>query len=203
MKRIALALLLCLSTALAAGAQDAQRRIDNARRSAASAGLPVQLLEDKVAEGRAKGVPLDRIAAAVEHRLAGITRAREVMGRAVTPADLAAGADALDAGVSSAALTTLSREAPPAQRAVAVAVLTQLVSEGLASDRALERVQAALRRGPDALRELPAQTQGRGSAGAPPARGRDNARGRGGPPPSVPGGGGRGRGQGQGKGNTP
>ena len=200
MKQIALALLLCCSTALAAGAQDAQRRIDSARRTAASAGLPVQLLEDKLAEGRAKGVPLERIAAAVEHRLAGITRAREVMGRGVAAADLAAGADALDAGVAPTALATLSREAPAAQRAVAVAVLTQLVSEGLASERALERVQAALRRGPDALRELPAQAQGRGNAGAPPAHGRGNVGGSsgrgGGPPASVPGPRGRGRGRG-------
>lgn len=199
MKRIALALLLCASTALAAGAQDAQRRIDQARRTATTSGVPVQLLEDKVAEGRAKGVPLDRIAAAVEHRLAMLTQARGVMGRTVAAQDLSAGADALDAGVTPAVLATLSTQAPPAQRAVAVAVLTQLVSEGLASERALERVQAALQRGPDALRELPAQSRGQGNAGSPPAHGRSGARGNrgaGGPPASVPSPRGRGRGRG-------
>ena len=196
MNRIVLALLLSCVAASGAGAQDPARRIEAARRQAAAGGLPVEVLDDKVAEGRAKGVPLDRVAAAVEHRLAGLTRAREVMGRGVSPADLASGADALDAGVSAQVLTILSAQAPPRERAVAVAVLAQLVREGAASERALQRVQAALRRGPDALRELPAQAAGqaRGQPGGPPA-GAGPGRG-GGPPAGVPAPRGRGRGRG-------
>lgn len=201
MNRIALALLLCCTAVTAAAGQDPQRRIDTARRQAVASGLPVAVLDDKVAEGRAKGVPLERIALAVEHRLGALGRARDVMGRTTPAADLAAGADALDAGVTPEVLAELSRAAPQAQRAVAVAVLAQLVREGVASERALQRVQAALQRGPDALRELPAQAAG-GSAGSPPGQSRgattgNRGQGRGGgPPASVPGPKGRGRGRG-------
>jgi hypothetical protein len=192
MNRILAALLLCSVFAGSAAAQDAQRRIDLARRQAGAAGLPVSVLDDKIAEGRAKNVPLDRIAAAVEHRLSGLSRARDVMGRGVAGQDLAAGADALDAGVSATALATLSQQSPPAERAVAVAVLSQLVRDGMASERALAQVQAALRHGPDALRELPAQaTAVHGHAGTPhQSQGHGAAASGshgGGPPASVPG----------------
>ena len=66
----------------AAHAQDPQQRIDAARRRAESAGIPVALLDSKVAEGRAKGVPMDRIAGAVERRLGALSRAREAMAGA-------------------------------------------------------------------------------------------------------------------------
>src|SRR5206468_197636 len=81
-------------------------------------------------------------------------RARDAMGGgprppALTPADLNVGADALDAGVDPAALGRLAREAGADRRTVAIAVLTQLVQEGMASEQALARVTAALARDPD------------------------------------------------------
>jgi hypothetical protein len=190
-----------------AHAQDPQQRIEAARRRAEGAGIPVSLLDGKVAEGRAKGVPMDRIAAAVEHRLVTLSQARQVMGGAprtapVTSADLSVGADALEAGVTPHVLGQLTTAAPAAQRAVAIAILTQLVSGGLSSERALARVQAAMARGPEALRRLPGEAASeRGQGGSPPGngngrgngrgRGNDNAggrgRGQGGPPASVPG----------------
>ncbi|HEU0300137.1 MAG TPA: hypothetical protein VFR37_11795 [Longimicrobium sp.] len=185
----------------AAHAQDPQQRIDAARRRAESAGIPVALLDSKVAEGRAKGVPMDRIAMAVDRRLAALSRAREAMAAApraapVTQADLSVGADAIEAGVSPEVLGRLTVAAPGAQRAVAIAVLTELVSQGLSSERALERVTAALQRGPEALRRLPGEAaadRGRGN-GPPPGRGngqqngvRGRGRGQGGPPAAVPG----------------
>ena len=83
MNRIALALLLSCVAASGAGAQDPARRIEAARRQAAAGGLPVEVLDDKVAEGRAKGVPLDRVAAAVEHRLA--DRVQQVLDELINP----------------------------------------------------------------------------------------------------------------------
>ncbi|MBW3571262.1 MAG: hypothetical protein KY467_09160, partial [Gemmatimonadetes bacterium] len=71
--RILVALWLALAAlpgAVQAQAQDPQQRIETARQRAESAGIPVALLDSKVAEGRAKGVPMDRIAGAVERRLA-------------------------------------------------------------------------------------------------------------------------------------
>jgi hypothetical protein len=188
----------------AADAQDPQQRIDAARRRAEATGIPVALLDGKVAEGRAKGVPLDRIATAVERRLASLARAREAMAAAprtapVSAADLSVGADALEAGVDAAVLGRLTVAAPGNQRAAAISILTQLVANGESSERALARVTAALTRGPEALRQLPGEAAaerggGRGNSAAPPGRGTgrgNNAggrgRGQGGPPASVPG----------------
>lgn len=202
--RIILALVAAL-TALpaAADAQDPQQRIDAARRRAEATGIPVALLDGKVAEGRAKGVPLDRIATAVERRLASLSRAREAMAGAprtapVSAADLSVGADALDAGVDPAVLGRLTTAAPGTQRAAAISILTELVAGGESSERALARVTAALSRGPEALRQLPGEAaaeRGRGNSNAPPGRGnqgRGNSaggrgRGQSGPPASVPG----------------
>jgi hypothetical protein len=201
----------------AAQAQPAEQRIEAARRQAQTAGIPVSLLESKVAEGRAKGVPMDRIAAVVERRLASLSNAREAMAAApraapVTPADLSVGADALEAGVQPGVLGQLAAAAPADRRAMAIAALTQLVSQGESSERALARVQAALQRGPEALRRLPGEAAAeRSRRGAPPgqnpSRGNGaNGRGRanGGPPASVPGPTQRpGRGTGRGNGGKP
>lgn len=202
LKRIILfaVLLLTLAPAVPAAAQDPEQRIQAARRRAEQTGIPVALLDGKVAEGRAKGVPADRIAAAVERRLESLTRARDAMrgGRAtaLSEGDLSVGADALEAGVSAEVLAQIAARAAADRRAVAIAVLTQLVQSGVASERALERVTAALARGPDALRSLPGEASaergrgppaGRGPAAEPGSRGRGRGQGQGGPPASVPG----------------
>jgi hypothetical protein len=200
----------------AAHAQDPQQRIDAARRRAESAGIPVALLDSKVAEGRAKGVPLDRIAVAVERRLASLGRARDAMagvprGAPVSSGDLSVGADAIEAGVEPGVLGRLAVAAPAAHRAMAISALMDLVSQGESSERALARVTAALQRGPDALRRLPGEARSeraRGNGPPPgrgnPGQGQGNARGRGqgGPPAAVPGPTER-PGQGKGRGNNP
>jgi hypothetical protein len=208
MRAILLASLLLASLAPAGvWAQGApEQRIEAARQRAAQAGVPVALLDAKVAEGRAKGVSVERIAGAVEQRLELLGRARQAMGPRTAAADLSVGADALNAGVSAESLGALAAKAPAPERAVAIAVLTQLVRDGEASERALERVTAALNRGPDALRELPGQAAAarQNRPLTPPGRERGAAaagRGQGGPPASVPAPGeGRGRGRGHEKG---
>ncbi len=171
MKRIPFIAVLLLLAPLSLGAQgqgDPAQRIEAARRRADATGIPVSLLDLKVAEGRAKGVPADRIAGAVEIRLSLLGRAREAMAAAgrgpLSAADLSAGADALAAGVSAEALGSLTRSAPGDRRAVAIAVLAQLVQEGDRSDRALERVRLALAN-PETLRTLPGQVK-RGGGGS-------------------------------------
>ena len=201
MTRLLLAAALLLAPLSAAAGQGTpEQRIEAARQQAASAGIPVSLLDGKVAEGRAKGVPADRIAAAVERRLGSLERAREAMGGGTRPpalsaADLGVGADALDAGVEPAALGRLAREAGADRRTVAIAVLTQLVQEGMPSAQALARVTAALARGPDELRRLPGEAHGQG-------RGQGQEHGRG-PPASTPGAGGKGIPANQGHGRKP
>ncbi|HVG44097.1 MAG TPA: hypothetical protein VM890_05180 [Longimicrobium sp.] len=215
MRRFVVAALLLFAPLSWAAAQGTpEQRIAAARQRASTAGIPVSLLDGKVDEGRAKGVPMDRIAAVVERRLVSLQRARDAMGAgarppALTPADLNVGADALDAGVEPAALGRLAREAGADRRTVAIAVLTQLVQEGMASEQALARVTAALARNPDELRRLPGEAKGEGRGegqarrGPPEVRGPANAAAHGGhangggPPASVPGASGKGHGRGR------
>lgn len=151
-------------------------KVKAALETALEAGIPVTLLERKVAEGKAKGVPMDRIATAVQTRLNALLKAQTVLQSAglksTTEGELSVTADAVQAGVSATALTAVSQKAPGERRAVAVAVLTDLVALGHASDRALAQVTAALNRGSDALVNLQARTasevraRGAQSAGA-------------------------------------
>lgn len=178
--------------------QSAEARIQEARRSAESAGIPVSILDSRVAEGRAKGVPMERIAAAVEARAASLAQAREVLrdAPALTSADLAAGADAVEAGIGAQPLRQVIARARPEDRPVAIAVLTFLHRErGLPLSQAVSEVSAALSRGPDALRNLPTQARGNGR-GAAGVGGRPEGAGNGrppgaGPPATVPPSGGR------------
>ena len=168
--------------------QNAQQHIDVALARARSQGVPVSLLESKVAEGKAKGVSLDRIAAAIEHRESALERAAQALKghEQIGDADLSVGADAVEAGISEAVLGAVADSAPRDRRAVAIAALTELVRRGTAPDAALARVREALKRGPDALAAVGAEGGNRGGAGA--ARGGEVS-GRGatpGPPASVP-----------------
>ena len=60
----------------AAASASAEARIEASIRRAENAGVPRDMLENKVAEGRAKGVAAARIAAAVEHRADVLARVR-------------------------------------------------------------------------------------------------------------------------------
>ena len=134
---------LALGGANTAAAQTPQARIDAAMVKAKAAGLPVALLESKVAEGRAKGVSMDRIAAAVERREAALERASSVLRgpRAVDDDGLDAGADAVEQGISEAVLAAIADAAPRERRSVAIAALTELVARGRSSQNALDQVR--------------------------------------------------------------
>lgn len=145
----------------AARGADPDARIQAALRAAAEARIPTSLLESKIREGEAKGVAREQVAAAVEERLEALVRARGVLDgaqvRGATDGELLVAAEALRAGVSEEALVRVSSEAPTERRAVATAVLTDLVRLGYGSADALARVDAALRRGPEALVNLRAE----------------------------------------------
>jgi hypothetical protein len=199
---------LTVAPALLAG-QAAEQRIEGALERALEAGIPVALLESKVAEGRAKGIPLDRIAQAVEQRLSALTRVHSAFGERtqLDPQELGVAGDALQAGVDEVVLSRISETAPRDRRAVAIATLAHLVQLGMASETALERVTEAMERGNEALLNLPAQAQGqgwaRGRAEGAPGRGQAGEGGRGGPPTSVPAGGRSNDPQGRGRGGPP
>ena len=160
--RILMTIVLTLSMAslATAQAQPPQDRINTALARARQVGIPIALLESKIAEGKAKGVSLDRLAAAVERRLAVLERAHDALRDRPDAADsLSVGADAIESGVSETALLTIADSAPRDRRNVAIAVLTELVEQGHVPEAALERVRAALQRGPDALTNLPAEAR--------------------------------------------
>jgi hypothetical protein len=173
---------LALSGAGTANAQvqPPQERINTALARARQVGIPVSLLESKIAEGKAKGVSLDRIAAAIERREAALVRASEALrGQPDAAESLGVSADAIELGVSEAALKAVSENAPRERRTVAIAVLTELVKQGHASDVALSRVRDALRRGPDALSNLPAESAAGRGGGPPDGRGQSQGQGQG------------------------
>lgn len=187
---VSLVAALALAPVQLAGQQSPEARIEAARRQAASAGVPAGLLDNYVAQGRAKGVPMDRIAAAVERRAGLLTQARSALRSApeLTAMDLKAGADALEAGIDAESLRQVIQSARAEDRPVAIAVLTYLHGEGIPVKNALAQVQDAVRRGPEALRTLPAEAKARrgppqGVGGRPAHAGQ----GRGGPPEGVPG----------------
>jgi hypothetical protein len=171
--------------------QPPQDRINTALARARQVGIPVTLLESKVAEGKAKGVSMDRIAAAVERREAALEKASQALrGEQDEAASLSVGADAVESGVSEAVLKAVADNAPRDRRNVAIAALTELVKQGHVPEEALERVREALKRGPDALANLPAQAaSGRGNAGTAGQSGRGangSSGAQSGPPAGVP-----------------
>jgi hypothetical protein len=169
--------------------QPPQDRINTALARARQVGIPVALLESKIAEGKAKGVSLDRIAEAVERRQAALEKASQALrDQPDAASSLSVGADAVEAGVSDAALKAIAENAPRDRRNVAIAVLTELVEQGHVPAAALERVREALKRGPDALANLPAQAAAAraGGDGAGTGRGGRTGGAEPGPPAGVP-----------------
>ena len=161
-RKTLLVLLTLLAAPLAVSAQTPEERIDAARSRVTAAGIPDSLLNGRVALGKARGISMERIAASVERRATALTVAQHAMGgpvRELTPADLNAGADAVQARIPVAMLRTLTDLAQGGDRPVAIAVLAQLHHDGLPAAEALERVTAALGKGPDALRTLPAAVE--------------------------------------------
>lgn len=158
--------------------QNADARIDAVLSTAAEAGIPVSLLESKVSEGNAKGVPAERIADAVESRLNGLLQASETLGeaglQAASAAELAVTADALDIGVDASTVAEMALSAPESRRAVAIAVLADLVQLGMESGPAMTKVTTALSEGPQALANLHAETAASlRASGAGPGAGAD------------------------------
>jgi len=189
-------LLTALATAFLAlplSAQETETTTADVLEQAMAAGIPVSLLESKIAEGQAKGVPMDVIQEAVARRAEALIHASTVLQAAgiesPEPADLSVGADALQGGVSEAVLLAIAETAPVERRAVAIAALTQLVGVGIVPEEALSRVEDALQRGPGALANLPVQAgAASGVGGIPdgvPASGRPAGAGQ---PEGTPGG---------------
>ena len=136
-----LALLALLTLPATAQAQDARltERLDSVTAtqvqqvvdSARKAGLPGEPLVQKALEGATMGASDDRIVAAVQTLHGQLRRAREALGGGASDAELAAAAGALRAGLEPSALRRLQSLRPDQPLVVPIAVLTDLVAEGV------------------------------------------------------------------------
>ncbi|HEX8952669.1 MAG TPA: hypothetical protein VF945_12525 [Polyangia bacterium] len=119
---------------------------------AARAGLPADLMADKVQEGLAKGVPAARIAAVVAGLADSLGRARAeaqpLVGAAISPALLKAIVEAHAAGAGSADVATVLGRGG---RERAVQVLTDLLQRGYPVAVAARTVAAVQARNAGAL----------------------------------------------------
>ena len=208
MRIIRLALTLVVATTLAGGlrAQHVQARLDErvspevqrAVRSiaadAAAHGLPVDPLVQKAVEGAAKGVPGDRVIAAVRAlagRLAEAMAAVREAGVAAPSGDVVeGGADALNAGINGRQVSDLVRVSrPPYDPALTLRVAATLAALGVPAKQTVQLIEGMIKdgRSPSDLLGLPGEVQAGVAGGATPGQAAQGlARGRGNGPPGRP-----------------
>ena len=153
-----------------ATAASVQQVVDSARRE----GLPTEPLVQKALEGSTLGASDERIVAAVEALRGQLGRAREALGGKASEAELTTAAGALRAGLPPTALRRLQSLRSGRPLVVPIAVLTDLVAEGVPAEQATQSVLDLAREGrPDdefvALRRQ-VQVQRRGRPGNPAGR---------------------------------
>jgi len=204
-RTIGIAVSLVLGTTLAGGlgAQDVQVRLDRRvspevqravrgiAADAAAHGLPVDPLVQKAIEGGAKGVPGDRVIAAVRALAGRLAEAKEAVSEAGVAAPsgdvVEGGADALNAGLSKGQVGELVRVSrPPQDPALTLRVAATLAALGVPATQAIQLVQGMISAGrsPSDLLGLPGQVQAGVARGATPAQAAAGlARAAGGPPP--------------------
>ncbi len=139
--------------------------------SAQRAGLPTEPLVQKALEGSTLGATGPRIEAAVSALASQLGQARAALGDNADEAELTAGAGAIRAGLPSSALRSLQALRSDRPLAVPIAVLTDLVAEGVPPAQATQSVLDLAREGrPDdefvALRrQVQMQRRGTGAPG--------------------------------------
>jgi hypothetical protein len=152
--------------------------------AAAARGLPVEPLIQKAMEGGAKGVPADRVIAAVRGLVARLDSARVALRdagvQAPSPQALESGADALNAGVDSRQVSDLVRVGAtrydPAVTLRVAATLTALGVPPKQGVRLLEKMIQAGRPSNDLL-DLPGEVQVGMAHGATAAQAAEEAGG--------------------------
>jgi hypothetical protein len=110
-------------------------------------GLPIEPILSKVRQGVIMHAPPARIVTAAQAVAARLEIARTALEPRATPADIAAGENALAIkGVTPDALTAIRAANPRESVAVPVGVLAQLVASGIAPNRASEIVTTLVKR---------------------------------------------------------
>lgn len=138
--------------------------------------IPLTVIEAKALEGTAKGVPAPRIHLAVERLAAQLMEARHALREALpratlSDAEIVAGSDALSRGVAAHEITALRRHLPPPGSVVVpLAVLGDLVHQGIPADHARSVIERLLDAGvtQEHLAQIPALVNVALRVGAPP-----------------------------------
>jgi hypothetical protein len=115
--------------------------------SAAREGLPTEPLVQKALEGSTLGAAGGRIVVAVQALHGQLSRARDALGRGADDAELTAAAGALRAGLAPVALRRLQSLRSGRPLVVPIAVLTDLVAEGVPPEEATRSVLDLARHG--------------------------------------------------------
>jgi hypothetical protein len=124
-------------------AESVQRVVDSAR----AEGLPTEPLVQKALEGKTMGATSGRIQSAVDALFDRLVAARSALGRDATEMELTAGAGALRAGLDPGSLRQLHELRSGESLTVPIAVLTDLVAEGVPTDQATRAVLDLARNG--------------------------------------------------------
>lgn len=157
-------------------------------------GLPIDPIVQKAIEGSAKGVPADRVAAALHGVVANLDTAARALSQASVAPDtvaIAAGGFAVTAGLNGRHITELARAGSPADLALSLRVAGTLAALGVPPAETVSLVSATLRAGraPADLLALPGRVQSEMAKGVTPAQAAAGlarsaaAQGRRGPPP--------------------
>ncbi len=130
--------------------------IESLLATAAAEGVPTDPLIAKALEGAAKGVPGDRVVAALSNYAERLGEARGVVGGDRDVTTLVASADALRRGVPADAVGSLAAQ-HQGELAVPLLVLGDLMEEGVPVDHAYEVVDNALstQQDPDEMLAIP------------------------------------------------
>ena len=144
---------------------------------AVARGLPVEPLVEKAIEGGAKGVPADRVVAAVRALAGRLGEAMGALHEAGVPAPtgdvVEGGADALNAGLSNGDVRTLVRVSrPPYDPSLTLRVAATLVALGVPPNQTMQLVREMISAGrsPNDLLALPTEVQAEVGRGATPAQ---------------------------------
>jgi len=208
-KHAALVLLLVTAIAVPLGAQsdvaarlagrvppEVARAVAEIAAGVAARGLPVEPLVQKAVEGGAKGVPSDRVIAAVRALAARLDEAAGALrsaGLSNPDADLVDGtAYALSQGLSAAQVRDLARAIhAPYDAATTLRVAATLSGLGVPPKQTVQLVEGVLQSGgtPDDVLDLPSEVEagmahGASAAQAAQGLGHDDTHGR--PPTWVP-----------------
>lgn len=136
---------------------EAVQQIEGIVAEAEGAGVPSDPLIAKALEGAAKGVPAERVVAALRSYAARLREAAALVGAPQDASGIVVAADALRRGVPADAVRTLARERHR-EFTVPVVVLGDLVEAGVPAERAYGVVQDAIaqERTADELLAIPA-----------------------------------------------